>query len=235
MRIYLPMTDIKMNIVMLSDADLTIQRNNAVTILETLRGKNKGWQWHPGVTMWIGHDDLLAKIAHELNQEWIGVNFDVDGIMGIGEKYEKRLKDMGYTRTYSTVLPPLPWWWGHQKFHDSNKAAMLRHDPAWYGELIKNARDDICDWWPRIDKDTWLYGPQPSPDGKFDYIVDGKSIFAEAKKMSHVEFAIHANMYHNLMPDITTPIRPDDPSLDLMMTVHDRFHQVRVYSTHDHR
>jgi hypothetical protein len=231
MRIFTPYDDIKLNTTCLSEDDLTIQRNNAMTILETIGGKAKGWQWHPGVTMWITSDDLLACIAHSVNMEWCAVNNDVDSL---AVEYNKTLKLMGYSLLPTSQLK-FPWWWGHKKFHESNRAAMIRRNREWYGGLFANDDPGICDWWPRVDTDRWTYGPQPSPDGKFDYIIDGKPVFQTAREMLDTEFARHANTFHNLLPDIKTPISSDDPGLSLLKAFHDRFHQKRVYDTHDHR
>lgn len=235
MRMYLPFNETKLNVACLSESDLTIQRNVAMTILETLGGKSKGWRWHPGVNMWIGYDVLLAKIAHAINVEWCGMNPEAcSGSTGRGKVYDKQLNDMGYSSVVPTVTP---WWWGNKEFHNRNKAAMLRSDPDWYGALFNGAKNDLCDWWPRHDPNTWVYGPQPGPDGVFydGYIIEGKPVLKPAKKMTCEEFAEHANIFHNLMPDVKTPIQPDDPSMELMIAVHNRFHQVRFYGTHDHR
>src|SRR5262252_695619 len=102
MRIYLPFDDIKANISVLSEEDLGKQRNCAMTILDTIANRSKGWQWHPGVMMWVGYEELLGIIARRINEEWGEVHTERVGIPGIKQlkgDYLKLLIDLGFDLT----------------------------------------------------------------------------------------------------------------------------------------
>jgi hypothetical protein len=241
MRIYTPYNSVKLNAAVLDEKTLGGQCNSSITILETLRGRSKGWQWHPGVTMWQGYEDLLVDHAVGFIKTWTAPP------MNHPDLWTPKLAKLGYfrqidllTKTRYVRMPKqsldMPWWWGNQMFHMSNQSALLRIEPDWYDKFLV-VPNDICDWWPLAEEGKFKYGPQPAPgDAGFGYIVDGKPVYKQAKAMTNAEFADHANAYHNLTPDLKAGIARNmsDEMRSLFVALHDRFHQLRVYQTHDH-
>lgn len=240
MQIYLPTPKLSINAAILHELDMLAQRNVGLTILESLAGKAKGWYWHPGVTMWIGHEPLLAHACILIDDEWAKQESKRPrntpaGVRQLSNDYVSKIKALGLGRL---PQPPaeLPWWWGHKRFHEGNKSVMIRHNAYWYGRLFKDTPNDLCDWWPRRDKDTWTYGPTFGPNGDAsEYFINNVPIYQSAKRMDDHEFVRHVNRFHNLSPGSKRPIDAKDATLDLMRAIHDRFHQKRFYSTHDHR
>ena len=238
MQVYLPFPELKLINMTLSPDDLNHQRNVTLTIVETFLGDAKGWLWHPGVTMWLGHHELLGHIGYLINDEWAKRLADDErcgpaGANGLKKQYEIQLQELGLRRL---AKPPaeLPWWWGHKRFHEGNKSALIRHDPMWYGALYNGVANDLCDWWPRVKPDTWVYGPQKGPNGDYaEYFINEKPIMNSARRMDASEFVTHANRYHNLASGKELTVKT--PTLDILRAMHDRFHQQRVYSTHDHK
>jgi hypothetical protein len=242
MQIYLPFPNIETNLGIMTESDLGHQRNCALTILESLSGKAKGWMWHPGVTMWAGNADLLAHIAVGINHKWCeainGEPYTTEaGIRGLSKTYIGQLTALGFKNNVLYVEPKVkPWWWGHDRFHKGNQATLVRHDRGWYGQLFK-VDSGLCEWWPQPNEDQWVYGPQMGPDGDYaQYHLYDKPILDPVRRMSDDAFAHHANVFHNLMgKDWNRPISPKDTTLSTLRLLHDRFHQKRVYTTHDHR
>jgi hypothetical protein len=226
MKVHLPYADWKLNAAILDDRVLDIQCNHTVTILETILGKTKGWQWHPGVTMWMGHEDFLAQQSFLFYKQWAD--------LGYPDHWTKRLNKLGYFKGHTQ--PEKPWWWGHKHFHETNKSALLRMNPQWYQQFFVGVPNDLTEWWPAREPGHWRYGPQPQPGGGFDYIIDGKPIYKSVKTMPQEAFVQHANVFHNLMPDLKTgvPENLNDTMREILVALHDRFHKQRVYISHDH-
>jgi hypothetical protein len=238
MQIYLPTPKLTTNAAILHDLDMLAQRNVGLTILESLAGKAKGWYWHPGITMWVGHEPLLAMALVLINDQFIEreskqVRNGPSGAKQLGRDYLMKLSELGFGRLSA---PPndMPWWWGNKRFHDGNKSVLIRRNEYWYGRLFKHTPNNLCDWWPRQNQDKWIYGPQLGPNGDYsEYFINDVPVLDNVRRMNNHEFAAHANRYHNLMDGQT--ITDKTATIDLLRTMHDRFHQKRFYSTHDHR
>jgi hypothetical protein len=229
MQTYLPYSDQKINAAALSEKDLGHQINAAMTILETNKKIKKGWQWHPGIKMWIGHDDFLAQYIARMLFEW-----KVQGWTDTFKVHDRMIK-MGYHEQaiIARKIDP-PWWWGVKRFHAGQKASLLRHDREWYGRLFTNISAGLCEWWPVQTEGNFIYGPQPAPDGRFDYILDGKPMFPEVSKMSDNVFMRHANTFHRLMKSDEPLTSRDQHLFGSLRAHHDRLHTLRTYDTHGH-
>jgi hypothetical protein len=239
MQIYLPFTKIKLNVSILNELDLLHQRAVALTVAETITGQGKGWQWHPGVTMWLDNEPLLGHIALALDEEWArrsqtDERMTPAGVRGLSKDYQLRINELGMAKL--SAPPPMPWWWGVKRFHDGNQSELIRHEPNWYGQLFKKTPNDLCEWWPRKEQNKWVYGPQRGPNGDFaEYFINEVPIYQSVRKMSDHDFVTHANRFHNLTPDSKGGVSIKTPTLEVLRAMHDMFHNKRVYSTHDHR
>src|SRR5215831_4365088 len=174
MKIYLPYPSVRKNMLVLSEKDLNHQRNCAITILESIAGKSKGWKWHPGVNMWWGSEHLLGHIAWSINEEWAQQVATSQGysttkaIDSLIKTYHGQLRDLGFDLNQIQSMPGiLPWWWGHKRFHMGERSALLHLDRTWYSQFFKDVDGTLVEWWPRFDKDKFVYGPHVGPDGDF--------------------------------------------------------------------
>jgi hypothetical protein len=230
MHTYLPYSNASINTAILSEVDLSQQIRAGLTILETLHGRDKGWQWHPAIGMWNGFEEMLAQRIVQLGIEWVNQGFrDTFNISG-------RLESMGYDLRYlRSQNVSTPWWWGDKPFHAAQRAALVRHDRSWYAPIFKGKVDGgLPELWPLAEQGKYKIGPQPSPDGKFDYRVDGKPLFPEARKMDDVTFLFHINNFHRLLGN-KRPIKARDADIfPMLRSLHDRFHSMRFYNSHDH-
>src|SRR5689334_16649925 len=83
-------------------------------------GVTVGWQNHPAVKMWMGHEAALLdyyNIFWEVCKEKWGVKWQKLHQMGILGKIE---------------YPP---WFGNEKLHSSHRANLLRKDIIYYGQF----------------------------------------------------------------------------------------------------
>jgi hypothetical protein len=224
MQIYLPFSDFKINIKMLDEVTLGRQCNVATAFLEDIKKNKEQPKWQPGLAMWITHDTFLGFYAHRLFAEW--------KVLGYPDLWSSKVTALGYLKL--SQQPRKPWWWGHARFHESNKATLLRLDPQWYGRFLKNVDMADVPWWPRPQPNKWIRGPKQN-DGPF--LISGKPVFNSVDAMNDQDFIAHANLFHSLTPDMPNGIRDNESPqlLTLLKTLHDRFHVQRVYTSHDHR
>jgi hypothetical protein len=242
LQIYLPSSNIDKNNAVLAEDDLNHQRNAAVTILQTIASVDqRKWLWHPGVSMWIGSEDLLAHIAITINEEWAQQVAASHGetrmsMNGLVKQYHECLAELGFIPKYLVTRPePLPWWWFNKQFHACQRAMIMRHNDGWYTQFFPKTRRDLRDCWPiATAKNKFVMGPEINDGGPIEYAIHNRPLFKQARNMSNAEFADHANGMHNLMPDMHIEFSASDPTLNLMRILHDRFHQKRAYQTHDH-
>jgi hypothetical protein len=224
LQIYQPYPDINVNVKILDEITLNKQCHAVSTILRTLTSMRGGWQWNPAITMWIGHDAFLGHYGHRLIAEWKA--------LGYPDHWTPTLVGLGYIKTPS--VPALPWWWGHQGFHDYNKAVLLKRSPDWYEQFFTGVKQDAIGWWPTITPGEFIRGPK-SAAGPF--LIEKHPVFDGVFDMSNEEFIGHANSFHNLTPDMKGGLSPKDNAqfLQLVRILHDRFHLGRAYTSHDHR
>lgn len=242
MKIYLPFANVGKNVLVLSEPDLGHQRNCCLTILETIAGKGKGWQWHPGVNMWYGSEYLLGYIAYLTNEEWaqqsaMSAGEERKAFNGLVKKYHDEMANLGFDIKQITKPPDvMPWWWGNKRFHEGERSMLVRHNMEWYRQFFPNDPNDLCEWWPRMHQDEWVYGPHISPNGDYaDYYIDDIPILKPVRSMDAKQFAHHANVFHNLLgKENKTPIDSKEAILDSLKALHDRYHQKRTYQTHEH-
>lgn len=102
-------------------------------ILNTLRGKSKGWRNHPAVLMWYGYEKALEAYHDVMILEWISRGF----------------------RNNMTLMKPgdlshieWPHWCWERKVFASHRSNLLRKDAAFYGQYGWQEGPDLPYFWP---------------------------------------------------------------------------------------
>lgn len=125
MQTFLPFPNFDRSARALDRLRLGKQRVEAVQILNALdrrkRGERAGWQSHPAVLMWAGHEHALCIYHDAMIREWT-------------------------RRGYRNNMPMLadhldparidaPEWLGHERLHASHRWRLFEKDPDHYGAL----------------------------------------------------------------------------------------------------
>ncbi|HET6521298.1 MAG TPA: MSMEG_6728 family protein [Geminicoccaceae bacterium] len=139
MQTFLPYPDVAASVACLDHRRLGKQRVEALQVLNALaalrEGRPYGWQRHPAVRMWRGHDDLLAAYMNAAVDEWER--------RGFRNAMARRPVPAEASRPRSP-----PWWWGDERLHASHRSNLLRKDPAHYGRFGWPEPPDLPYFWP---------------------------------------------------------------------------------------
>jgi hypothetical protein len=129
----------------LDRARLGKQRVEALQILRALRRPTYGWQHHPAVGMWRGHEDALVAYAAEICAEWRRRGSPDTCLEQIlvegGVESPPSQAELGE----AGELPP---WLGRRAFHRSHQSALVRKQPEWYRAYFPTVPDDLPYVWP---------------------------------------------------------------------------------------
>ena len=142
MQTFLPYADFAASARVLDDRRLGKQRVEALQILKALTIPTYGWQHHPAVRMWRGHQAALAAYGLVITAEWTG--------RGRADTCAAQLAPFGDGRGQAALAAAglLPPWLGDEAFHRAHRSALLRKDPGWYGPLFGDVADDLPYVWP---------------------------------------------------------------------------------------
>lgn len=75
MQTFLPLPDFADAVATLDDKRLGKQRVECLQILKALHDSTYGWQNHPAVKMWRGHEQALVRYSVETCHAWIARGF----------------------------------------------------------------------------------------------------------------------------------------------------------------
>ena len=113
------------------------QRVECKQIYLALTDPSYGWQNHPAVKMWRGHEAALACYGYVICREW--------RVRGYNDSlfpwFEYKLSSVG--------LAPAPDWLGDLALHASHRSNLLRKDPTWYGQFGWTESPDLEYVWPK--------------------------------------------------------------------------------------
>lgn len=104
-------------------------------ILNTLRGKSKGWRNHPAVLMWYGFEHALEAYHDIIINEWVARGFKNSMPLMIPGGWYNTIKEF-----------PL-WCWDNRLFA-SHRSNLLRKDPVFYGQYGWTEGPDLPYFWP---------------------------------------------------------------------------------------
>lgn len=118
MNTFLPFADFDKSCQVLDLKRLANQRRECVTLLGAISPEGNGWKNHPAAKQWVGYDGALKLYLFKLIV-WC-INRGLKNRMEFPD-LEPRCK-----------MPP---WLGHEPYHASHRANLLRKDPKWYGQF----------------------------------------------------------------------------------------------------
>jgi hypothetical protein len=135
MQTFLPYIDYHQSARSLDRQRLGKQRVECLQILKALHDPNYGWQNHPAVKMWRGHEQSLVEYSRAVCIEWLKRGYKdtcLDKIAAFAE---------------ACVVIHKPPWLTHElcRTHQSN---LKRKDPTHYGAIFPDVPDDLEYLWP---------------------------------------------------------------------------------------
>ena len=135
MNTFLPYPDFHRSARALDDRRLGKQRVEAYQILRTLLGITSGWQNHPAVCMWRGHERCLAAYGLAMCREWVR--------RGHADTVEAKIAALAEGLPDSGAPP----WLGSERLHRSHRSNLTRKDPDFYRKQWRTGPGHMY-WWP---------------------------------------------------------------------------------------
>ena len=130
MQTFLPYPDFADSARALDWKRLGKQRVEAFQIIRALASPAYGWQNHPAVRMWRGHEHCLMMYMDAMIEEWVRR----------GYKNTMQLSGVGHA-----AYPP---WFRDPAFHASHRSNLLRKDEAFYRRHGWTEPTDLPYVWP---------------------------------------------------------------------------------------
>lgn len=134
MQTFLPYPDFIKSAKVLDNKRLNKQITEGYQILRAITDSTYGWQNHPIVNMWRGHEVALAEYINTVHGEYY---------LRTGKSHKSYELAWAYYRSYkitSAIIHPQdpPKWLGHKPFHLSHRLNLIRKDPELYGKAFLN-------------------------------------------------------------------------------------------------
>lgn len=138
MQTFLPYQSFQQSAFCLDRARLGKQRVECKQIYTALVDPTYGWQSHPAVVMWRGHEQALALYALVICEEWLA------------RGYADTLRQWFADRAVVTAAPvSFPSWLGNEAFHASHRSNLLRKSPDWYRQFGWSEPATLEYVWPK--------------------------------------------------------------------------------------
>jgi Pyrimidine dimer DNA glycosylase len=149
MQTFLPYPDFAESAAVLDTKRLGKQRVEALQVLRAVTRVTYGWKRHPAVRMWVGFAEGVGAYGTVMCQEWVarGGADTVAGTIGI-DLAAAGLPSVPRTQQELARACGLPEWIGDERVHASHRAALVRKDPEFYGELFPDADPELPYLWP---------------------------------------------------------------------------------------
>lgn len=150
MQTFLPFADFARSAASLDMARLGKQRVENLQIMHALVDDRYGWQNHPAVRMWRGHEGALLLYQEAVVEDWE---------IRPRKSGKPAAEDTCLLKTvslYNEVVPflaednwDLPDWLGDDDFHESHRSNLIRKDPVYYGPKFASITREGLDYvWP---------------------------------------------------------------------------------------
>ena len=121
MQTFLPYANFTKCAEVLDDKRLWKQIVECKQLLNTIKGKSKGWIHHPVTKMWGNYPEALTKYMIAMFEEWHKRRFQQCFEMVIDYRISDDL---------------LPSWLGDEELHLSHRLNLLYKDPKHYGQYF---------------------------------------------------------------------------------------------------
>jgi len=145
MQTFLPYPNFHLSAKCLDNKRLGKQRVECLQILGAIADPSKGWQNHPAVNMWRGHELSLIQYGLIVCREWIARGFQ-DTCLD---------KIRGFTTIFPDTKPMIhPSWFGNEEFHLSHKSNLIRKLPSHYKHMWPDVPDNLPYVWPTKRKEA---------------------------------------------------------------------------------
>lgn len=156
MQTFVPDPDFERSAHLLDDRRLGKQRVETLQVLRALTLPDYGWQRHPAVRMWRGAVPGLVAYGVACVEEWTGRGY-ADSTRRLITEFAPDVVGLSQGELGDRGL--LPDWLGDDDVHASHRGALLRKDPAFYGQHFPDADPDQPYLWPPGRDDA----PGPPP------------------------------------------------------------------------
>jgi len=137
MQTFLPYKDFVKSASVLDRQRLGKQRVENLQVIKALITPGYGWQNHPAVKMWRGHEYTLLKYQEAICNEWTSR----------GYKDTCLEKSIDLLAGYPIGITK-PEWLGDVEFHKSHQSNLLRKFPEHYSQYFTDVPDDLEYVWP---------------------------------------------------------------------------------------
>lgn len=136
MQTFLPYKSFEQSAACLDNRRLGKQRVEVLQILKALHDPTYGWQNHPAVKMWRGHEFQLIRYGMKICNEWyFNRHFN--------DTCNEKIRAFYDAGMISTRLP-----WLTDEFCLSHRSNLIRKDPVHYGKLWPDVPDNLPYIWP---------------------------------------------------------------------------------------
>lgn len=138
MQTFLPYTNYKRCAEVLDNKRLGKQRVESWQIIKALSDPRYGWQHHPAVKMWRGHEWQLIQYTYDIINEWVSVR-------GFHDTVEQQIRAHQALFQFPPCEPPL---WLDERVCLSHQSNLVRKDPIHYSPLFPAVPNNIPYHWP---------------------------------------------------------------------------------------
>jgi hypothetical protein len=137
MQTFLPYADFAKSAAVLDRQRLGKQRVETLQVLNALVNPQYGWQNHPAVKMWRGHEYTLLQYQRAICNEWTG--------RGYKDTCLQKSIDLLADKKIGMFKPT---WLGGYLLHRSHQSNLLRKLPEHYSKYFDSVPNDIEYIWP---------------------------------------------------------------------------------------
>jgi len=137
MQTFLAYRDFAQAAKVLDDKRLGKQRVENLQILKALLDPKYGWQNHPAVKMWRGHELMLMGYHAAIVTEWLTRGYNDTTFTKVRQLVDG--KDLGYRS---------PSWLSDERIFKTHRSNLLSKDPVHYGQFGWTEPHNLCYFWP---------------------------------------------------------------------------------------